>query len=203
MLEEIFHKIEPKPPIISDTSMISGLTYIPNYLSQEEVKEFLNNIRSSEWLTDLKRRVQHYGYKYDYRSRSIDSSMFLGELPHWAKKLAVKLHNDGFSEFISDQLIVNEYLPGQGISNHIDCEPCFGETIMSISLGSYCVMDFINKTTQKSVPVFLECGSLVVLKGDARYKWTHGIAPRKADIFNGIKTIRGIRTSMTFRKTII
>jgi len=27
--------------------------------------------------------VQHYGYRYDYKARTIDHSMRLGELPQW------------------------------------------------------------------------------------------------------------------------
>ena len=32
------------------------------------------------WLSDLKRRVQHYGYKYDYRARAIDHTSQVQQL---------------------------------------------------------------------------------------------------------------------------
>ena len=35
---------------------------------------------------------------------------------------------------------VNEYLPGQGIAQHVDCVPCFGGTVASLSLLSPCTM---------------------------------------------------------------
>ena len=100
-------------------------------------------------------------------------------------------------------LIINEYFPGQGIANHIDCIPCFGNTVISLSLGSNCVMDFINVLTKQKVEIMLESGSLVILKGESRNNWTHGIAQRKTDNFNGIKTFRKLRISMTFRKVIL
>ena len=189
--------------IMNDLSMIKGLTYVSNYIDKLEVKSFIEAINSEPWLSDIKRRVQHYGYKYDYKARSIDFSMFIGKLPSWAMTMAQRLFDEKHISELPDQLIINEYEPGQGIANHVDCEPCFGDTIISISLGSSCVMDFINLRTKQKVEVMLESGSLVVLSGDARYNWTHGIAQRKTDNFNGVKTDRRLRISMTFRKVTL
>lgn len=188
---------------VNDISNVTGLTYVPNFLSKEEEISLIESIMSEKWLTDIKRRVQHYGYKYDYKSRSIDYSMFIGPLPSWALLYANKLQQEKHIDKVPDQLIVNEYLPGQGIANHTDCEPCFDETIISISLGSNCIMDFINLKTKQKVQVLLKRRSLVILNGDARYKWSHGIPKRKTDEFNGRRFERGTRISMTFRKVII
>ena len=191
------------PKIMNDISMINGLKYIPNFIDKSEVKSFIDSINSEEWLSDIKRRVQHYGFKYDYKARLIDYSMFIGQLPHWAMTMAQKLFDEKHIGVLPDQLIINEYEPGQGIANHVDCEPCFGDTIISISLGSSCVMDFINFRTKQKVEVMLESGSLVVLSGESRHNWTHGIAQRKTDNFKGIKTDRRLRISMTFRKVTL
>ena len=150
--------------------MIQGLTYIPNFIDNLEVNQFIESINAEPWLSDIKRRVQHYGYKYDYKARSIDYSMFIGKLPIWAITMAQRLFDERIISELPDQLIINEYEPGQGIANHVDCEPCFGDTIISISLGSSCVMDFINLRTRQKVEVMLESGSLVVLSGEARFR---------------------------------
>jgi alkylated DNA repair dioxygenase AlkB len=194
------------PNTLNDLALLSkvkGLLYIPEYITKEEHDSFWQSVNAEHWLGDLKRRVQHYGYKYDYKARFIDYSMKIGELPEWIKPFAKKLYEDGYMPAIPDQLIVNEYKPGQGIASHIDCEPCFGDTIISLSLGSTCVMDFINKDTKEKVEVLLEPRSLVVLKNDARYLWTHGIAGKKADYFKGQKYKRTIRISLTFRNVIL
>jgi alkylated DNA repair dioxygenase AlkB len=60
------------------TPSIDGLIYIPDFISVEKEKSLLSNIDKQPWLNDLKRRVQHYGYKYDYRARNIDKSLSLG-----------------------------------------------------------------------------------------------------------------------------
>lgn len=192
-MQDIFKPIKKSIPI-------NGLTYIPNFIDKLEVKNYIDCINSEKWSNELKRRVQHYGYKYDYKNRSINHSMFIGKLPNWTESLTEKFIKYNLINELPDQLIVNEYLPGQGIANHIDCEPCFTDTIISVSLGSYCIMDFINVKTKEKIEVLLEPGSVVVLSNEARYDWTHGITPRKSDKFKGFKMIRDLRISMTFRK---
>lgn len=187
-----------------DFPEIDGLKYIENFISLSDQKTLLEEIDKEIWLQDLKRRVQHYGYKYDYKRRNIDISLKVGELPLWANELIAKFRKSKLISFPPDQLIVNEYLPGQGIASHIDCEPCFEDTIISLSLGSSCKMDFIkfNKPDLKKV-IYLQPGSLLILNGEARYDWLHGIAGRKSDNVFGEKIIRSRRVSLTFRKVIL
>ncbi len=187
---------------LNDISKIEGLRYVSNFISVEEEELLMEAINAESWLTDIKRRVQHYGYKYDYKSRNIDHSMYLGEIPHWSNKIADRLVAMNYLRILPDQIIVNEYIPGQGIANHIDCEPCFGDTIITISLNSKCIMDFINTESKQKVEVLLEPRSLVVINGISRYKWTHGIPARKTDQFYGLKFNRELRISLTFRNII-
>ena len=183
---------------------IDGLQYKKDYITETQHDWMLARIDEHPWLDDLKRRVQHYGFKYDYKARRVDMGMHLGELPEWLKRLSQKLYKDKHMPEVADQVIVNEYLPGQGISSHIDCEPCFQGTIVSLSLGSGCVMNFTHKFDKtKKIPVWLEPRSLVVLSKDARFEWLHGIAARKSDEWDGEKHERQRRVSLTFRKVII
>lgn len=185
-------------------AMIDGLQYVENYIDEKQHDWALAWIDEHQWLDDLKRRVQHYGFKYDYRARKVNYDMRIGELPAWLHRLSEKLHKDGYMPEVADQVIVNEYLPGQGIASHIDCEPCFQNTIVSLSLGSGCVMNFTHKSdkTQK-IPVWLAPRSLVVLSGEARYEWLHGIPARKSDEWDSEKHERQRRVSLTFRKVIL
>src|SRR5258707_12887107 len=68
---------------------IPGLTYRANFIDQQCHDTLLEKIDGENWLQDLKRRVQHYGYKYDYKSRRIDQSMRLGALPEWISPVVV------------------------------------------------------------------------------------------------------------------
>jgi alkylated DNA repair dioxygenase AlkB len=181
---------------------IPGLHYVAEYLVPEEQTQLLLAIDQQPWLHDLKRRVQHYGYRYDYTRRSIDDSLYLGPLPPWSQPLTERLLRDRWSARPLDQLIINEYLPGQGISSHVDCVPCFDNTIISVSLGSACIMQYTHTTTGAVVPVVLEPGSLVVMAGESRYHWKHGIPARKTDSYQGRTIIRRRRVSLTLRTII-
>ena len=179
---------------------VPGLNYVPNYIDAQEQNRLLKIIDQQPWLTDLKRRVQHYGYRYDYKTRSIDPTMFLGALPDWILPCVNRLHADGFMEQVADQAIINEYQPGQGISSHIDCEPCFGNIIVSLTLGSTCVMVY-SKGSAK-LELLLEPGSIVVMRDEARHAWKHAIPARKSDTLNGVLYERTRRVSLTFRNII-
>ncbi len=178
---------------------IQGLQYIPDYISKNQEKQLIDIIDTQNWLNDLKRRVQHYGYKYDYTARKTTSDHYIGAIPDWLSPLCQKLLEDKIFKIIPDQVIINEYLSGQGISSHIDCIPCFGDVICSLSLNSPCVMEFIK---EEKVPMLLESRSLVAPEGESRYNWKHGIAARKVDIYAGNKISRQRRLSVTFRKVI-
>jgi alkylated DNA repair dioxygenase AlkB len=183
--------------------IIPGLSYLDNFIDQQCHDTLLQDIDNQNWLEDLKRRVQHYGYKYDYKSRRIDQSMRLGALPDWVMPVVQLLQQAGWFQRPPDQLIVNEYLPGQGIFNHVDCVPCFAETIASLSLGSSCVMNYKSKSTGEVVPVLLQPRSLVVMRGESRFEWLHGIDARKTDIIDGRTIHRSRRISLTFRNVLL
>ena len=182
---------------------VSGLRYCRDYVAAKEQADLIEIIDQQPWITDLKRRVQHYGYRYNYTHRRVEPDMFLGPLPQWAEELARRLHQDGFVTQVPDQLIINEYEPGQGISSHIDCVPCFGDTILSLSLGSPCIMTFTRLQHASQVAVLLEPRSLVVMQGEARRVWKHGIPSRKVDTYHGQRIERGRRLSLTFRNVIL
>lgn len=182
---------------------IAGLQYVPDYITPDEHDTLIQQVDAQIWITDLKRRVQHYGYRYDYRARRVDESMFLGSLPVWLASLAKELHEDGFIAETPDQVIINEYMPGQGIAAHVDCEPCFGDTILSLTLGSSCAMGFSHLERNEKQEFLLMPCSLVVMRGESRYGWKHGIPGRKTDLWQGTTVERGRRISLTFRQVIL
>lgn len=182
---------------------IQGLSYMPDFITEDEEKSLVDRIYDQPWLNDLKRRVQHYGYKYDYSAKTIDAEAYLGPLPDWLAVLCQRLHKERIFVSLSDQVIINEYLPGQGISFHRDCVPCFGDTVASLSLGSSAIMQFKNIEDGEKRTALLEERSLVVLSDAARYQWQHAIPSRKSDIINGYEIPRRRRLSLTFRNVIM
>lgn len=57
--------------------------------------------------------------------------------------------------------------------------------------------------------VLLPRRSLLVMTGESRYVWSHGITPRKSDVVqtsskDGVTLLtRDVRTSLTFRKVVM
>ncbi len=178
----------------------NGLTYLENCIQEDEAESLVREIDAAPWRTDLKRRVQHYGYRYDYKARQARREDYLGPLPDLFRHLAERLTAEGHFQAVPDQVIVNEYQPGQGISAHIDCQPCFGETIASLSLLSACVIRFASQKSSRHMDLLLQPDSLLLMAGEARHDWTHAIPARKTDLVEGRKSQRTRRISLTFRQ---
>ena len=104
---------------------------------------------------------------------------------------------DGLMPDVADQLIANQYPPGQGIPPHVDA-PLFTDTIVSISLGSPCVMEF-SRARRDREQMFLEPMSALVISGEARHQWKHAIPARTTDEWMGQELQRARRVSLTFR----
>ena len=175
-------------PIVS----IPGLTYRPEYVTIEEESALVRLIDSMPWDTQWKRRRQLYGASYSPDGGAVRP------FPDWGVALAERMHHEGLSERPFDQLLVNEYEPGQGIALHHDHKP-FDRTIVSLSLLSPVVMDFRNPAANSRSSMLLERRSLLILTDDARYLWQHGIARRKQDRWEGMDLPRRRRLSVTFR----
>jgi alkylated DNA repair protein alkB family protein 8 len=117
------------------------------------------------------------------------------------------------------------------LAPHIDRHSIFGHGILALSLSSATVMDFelrspfvptnaANVSLERRqhtdqqpsrdpssmniphVPVLLNRCSLVIMEGEARYRWCHGIRQRRTDPIPGCSMAleRGTRISLTFRR---
>ena len=96
-----------------------GASLVPDIVTEAEEQRILLRIADAPWLTDLSRRVQHYGYRYAYRGQSRDRHEPAPPLPRWAEVVADRLR-PLFDGRRPEQCIVNEYRPGQGIGMHAD-----------------------------------------------------------------------------------
>lgn len=176
-------------------SNLPGFFYIPEIIDSEYEKKLINFINEQEWksLSASKngRKVQQYGYEYDYTSRS--ASKKIDDIPIELLVLQKKAldHTEGHKCSLN-QCIINRYEPGQGISAHVDRE-FFGPVVACFSLGSGISITF-SKEDEK-IEKYVEPRSLYVMTGESRLLWTHEIKPRLSDG----KIKRGNRISVTFR----
>lgn len=180
----------------------NGLIYLPNFISNEESSKLISYIENQQWSAELNRRVQHYGYRYDYKSRNLDVSSEVLEIEQpfigLLDTLTYELNELGLKSR-PNQIIVNEYEIGQGITWHIDSEKSFDDNIFIISLLSDCLMKLENKNTKDKLDVLLKKNSLLCLTKESRYDWKHTIPNTKSFVFNGKKFTRARRLSLTCR----
>lgn len=188
----------------------NGLIVMPDFVSEQEESELLKSISedggSTESGTLKHRKVKHFGYAFLYGSNNVDPSKPLEQpIPSACDILWPRLESNSTTwDWITpDQLTVNEYEPGHGIPPHVDTHSAFLDPILSLSLQSDVVMDF--RRGEEHVQVRLPRRSLLVMSGEARYDWTHGIRPKRIDVVpsasGGLTTQpRGKRTSLTFRR---
>ena len=178
--------------------MIPGLRYVQGYLDTTAHDALLAAADGGPWRQLGHRRTQIYGYSYDLRK---GGAYRVEDLPAWVQGLAIRLERDGLMHDVADQLIVNEYAIGQGVRPHVDA-PLFTDTIVSISLGSTCVMEFTRESGDREEQ-FLEPMSALVIAGEARCGWKHAIPSRTHDAWGGREWPRARRVSLTFRKMLL
>ena len=134
------------------------------------------------------RTVVQFGPKYDYRRRRVipSNDSVPEQLQNKIIPVAEKLASVPKGYF--NQVIVNHYLKGQGISPHTDLH-VFGEYIVCFTIGTPGNMVFkCNKKASTKIKV--AAGSTYVMNGAARSLFTHQMTPLK---------LAGPRYSITLR----
>ncbi|TMW43605.1 hypothetical protein DOY81_011313 [Sarcophaga bullata] len=190
-----------------------GLIILDEFVTEEEELEMLKVMEACSDSKDssLKHRhVMHFGYEFLYGINNVDPQQPLKQkIPDECNYLWKRLRKICESDEINlewlepDQLTVNSYEPGQGIPPHVDTHSAFLDPIFSLSLQSDIVMEFRKGHQRRNV--LLPRRSLLIMSGESRYDWTHGITPRMMDVVltaNGNLSTkqRSKRTSLTFRK---
>jgi len=201
--------------------------YIPNFISKEEENyliEYVNKSPKPRWTQLQNRRLQNWG------GVPHPKGMIAEEIPTWLKSIMNKVAAVGvFGEKKPNHVLVNEYLPGQGIMPHLD-GPLFYPTITTVNLGSHGVLNFYRPIEEKGADdgettpamdwesrmefsLLLEPRSLLILQDKCYHHFLHGIEEKtddliSSDILNAEKCSnaqlndtlsRGTRISLTIR----
>ncbi|KAM8903176.1 tRNA (carboxymethyluridine(34)-5-O)-methyltransferase alkbh8 isoform 2-T2 [Spinachia spinachia] len=207
-------------------SLPDGLVLVEDFVSQEEEALLLAAIDWSSTNDDFNakkalkhRKVKHYGFEFRYDNNNVDKDKPLAAgIPQECLPVLERCAKNKHIDVLPDQLTVNQYESGQGIPPHVDTHSAFEDTILSLSLGAMTVMEF-RHPDGRLVAVVLPGRSLLVMRGESRYLWTHGITPQKFDTVpacgpqspahtapdlraysNLTLSKRDTRTSLTFRK---
>ncbi|KAJ3022103.1 hypothetical protein HKX48_007036 [Thoreauomyces humboldtii] len=182
---------------------IPGLRLIPDFVSEQEADELIAELDSRPWggrgnppNAELRRRTQQFGHVFSFVTRTLDEA--LGPLPDFLNSVVERMQREEIFHGPPDLCLINEYDVGQGIMPHVDART-FGPTVTSLSLLSQCIMTFQHVETGSEVAILLPTRSLLVLEGDSRYLWKHGIGKGEVDVYKEEEIQRGRRVSLTFR----
>lgn len=165
----------------------NGLCYVPNFLYHQECEYLKSIIDQQIWRTDLKRRTQHYGARYDYASKNLKFDVT--KIEESCLTPLVSYINPLFQQLSSSlisQIIVNEYLPGEKISPHIDAS-CFGPVIMTITLGTSAVFRMTRNDESFDLNLVKEIWSFL---------------PEKLDINGNMKLFRSRKMDEEYRSRL-
>ncbi|XP_022137443.1 alkylated DNA repair protein alkB homolog 8 isoform X2 [Momordica charantia] len=204
---------------------IPGLYLLHDFVTAREEEELLLEVDARPWNCLAKRRVQHYGYEFCYQTRNVNTRLKLGPLPsfvsHILERISMFPNTEDAADAALDQLTVNEYPPGVGLSPHIDTHSAFEGLIFSLSLAGPCIMEFrrypegvwhkcpssiepensVYDSSYLRRAIYLPPRSMLLLSGEARYAWHHYIPHHKIDMVKDSAIRRGPRrVSFTFRK---
>lgn len=179
--------------------------YYGKIMSLLRANEYLDYLSESiEWRNDeaviygkhivTKRKVAWYGdkdYEYSY------SNTTKRALPWTTKLLALKALAEARTGETYNSCLLNLYHNGQeGMAWHSDAEKDLKRNgaIASLSFGAERKFSFKHKQTKETVTVFLEHGSLLLMKGTTQTHWLHRLPPTT--------TVHKPRINLTFRTIV-
>ena len=157
---------------ITPSCLPAGATFFSDFMSLGEEHCIAVQLDRAEWSVEIRRRVQHFGYRYDYKARAVAATDDLSVLSEWLEALTARLVARGCFESVPDQVVANEYLPGQGMSAHVEYVPCFDDAVVSVSVLCQCEMVFRQRRSNAALSAVLRSRSAIVLTGAGHYDWT-------------------------------
>jgi alkylated DNA repair dioxygenase AlkB len=187
---------------------LPGFFYFKNVIEPDLADDIIDYLNNQVWggvsTSETGRKVQQYGFEYDYSTRKGSDYKKIEEIPELLSLLqTMGLHTveslvdkEIFEKTKLNQCIVNKYEPKQGISAHID-KTTFGPVIVCFTLNSGTTMTFSRMVgdIKEVIEKYVEPNSVYLMTGESRYLWKHEIKSRLTD--NRIK--RKTRISVTFR----
>ncbi len=212
----------PTENLSLQSTAVPGLTLHHNFVNateEQQVLGFLNDPSKCTWRTDLSRRTMHFGGTYclmppktNPPSQSKPQILQAPPMPQELNWLIQRMVDGNvFPDSQRPQYcIVNEYTGNLGISAHTENFQ-FGEPVVGLSLLSACPIRFHELTkpydgsvrsgkagkaakTGRVVDVQMPGKSLMVMRGESRWKWQHEIVRSAKGRGMGWK-----RVSLTFR----
>lgn len=166
-----------------DCISIKGVMVDPEFISEEEEKDLIQHIDSSNrWVSSQEgRSKQDYGPKINFLAQKASLGNFQG-FPKFSKKLVDRMtqrFSDLMKDFIPVEFCILEYTPNRSsyIRPHYDDKWAWGDRLITVNLLSDTSLRLTREfnTPPLEISVKMPARSLVVISNEARYDWLHSI----------------------------
>jgi alkylated DNA repair dioxygenase AlkB len=199
---KLFESANPQQNLLP----FDGEVYYHGVVMKEDHSAYYFNrlLHSIEWKHDeaylfgkhfiTQRKVAWYGdkpFSYEYSNSKKQALPWTRELEEVKQKIEKIIHET------FNSCLLNLYHSGlEGMAYHSDGEPDLAPngTIASLSLGAERKFLFKHIETGKKISLFLENGSLLVMKGTCQQYWKHRLPPSKK--------VTNPRINLTFRTIV-
>lgn len=182
------------------------VNYFGKLFSPTEADHYFDVLMNTiEWKNDeafimgkhiiTKRKVAWYGdenYSYTYSNKSKQA------LPWTKELLELKRISEEQTGVSYNSCLLNLYHNGdEGMAYHSDDEKALAKdsAIASLSFGAERRFLFKHKQSKETVTLFLENGSLLVMKDETQTNWLHRLPPTKK--------VNQPRVNLTFRTMVV
>lgn len=172
-------------PFVS--TLLPGLRYYDRFITQQTERQLLADLHSHprQWKNLNNRTLQNWGGLPHIKG------MLVTPLPSFLDSICEQLvsHSVFPSAAPPNHVLVNRYLPSQGIDRHVD-GPAYKPLAAIISLQSPIVMDFYTISAEAlscdtpTASLILRPRSLLIIADDVYHNFYHAIAQRDADVLD-------------------
>ena len=158
---------------------IEGLSLLTAAVSPELAARIVARLRGEHWKRWTDRRPfsrQEFGYEYNI---GFGGAAPTDPIPAEMAELFPAIRDAGWNGPDPTQVIVNCYPRGGSIGTHID-KNIFGPEIAAVSFETEWPIVFAPSYHAAGEAIALPVNSAYVMKGPARERWYHRIAPQNA-----------------------
>ena len=175
---------------------LDGIYLVSDFVNEIEENDLINYIDNDRWIPSQSGRLkQDFGIKINFKKQTIKTKYFTG-MPLYSKYIIERLQTHRLLEnFQSVELCHLDYRSQRGshIDPHIDDVWIWGERLITINLLSNTILSLIPKENNDNKIIYIPLPRrwMIVLYGDARYEYKHGIQKQH---------IQERRLAVTFRE---
>eukprot|EP00055_Hartaetosiga_balthica_P008462 m.31661 g.31661 ORF g.31661 m.31661 type:complete len:290 (-) comp6322_c0_seq3:159-1028(-) len=172
-------KMPCQPSTHPIVDLFGGIKLSRNFISKEEENEIIELMDKWEWKPSQSgRQKQDFGPKVNFKRKKVKMGGFTG-LPSFSKSLVERMNAlDAAKNFVPVEQCHLNYTNAMGaaIDPHFDDEWVWGERLVTLNFAGSTVLSFtMDEFDHVEIEAPLPQRSLVVVGGNARFKFKHAI----------------------------